>query len=135
MRLQKIVLLACMVGLLHIFAGTALGQEPPKAFAVREFWQTFENDRQKAEKDLVGQYFNFTGVVVDTGMSIYMTPNVMLSEALGGPIYLICVLPRSATGTLSEYKNGDRVTMTGRVHHSKSGGGVVIKDCKRVTPQ
>ena len=135
MRLRKIVLLASMVGLLHIFTGTALGQEPPKTFPVREFWQEFEKDRQKAEKDFIGQYFNFTGVVVDTGMSIYMTPNVMLSEAPEGPIYLICVLPRTDVGTLSEYKNGDRVTMTGRVHHSKSGGGVVIKECKRVTPQ
>ena len=135
MRLRKIVLLACMVGLFHIFAGTALGQEPPKAFPVREFWQAFEKDRQNAEKDLVGQYFNFTGVVVDKGMSIYMTPNIMLSDVPGGSIYLICVLPRTDTGTLSEYKNGDRVTMTGRVHRSKSGGGVVIKDCKRATPQ
>ena len=120
--------------LLLFFAGTAFAQNGSPTFSAREFWQKFEDNRDKAEAEFIGKTFNFTGIVVETGMSVYLTPNVRLSDTPDGTAYLICVLPRADTGTLSEYKKGDQVTMTGRVYRSKSGGGVVIKECKRVTP-
>ena len=122
-----------MLALVLFFPGSVFAQEDLPNFSAKEFWQEFEDDRQKAEEDFIGKTMNFTGVVVETGMSIYLTPNVRLSDAVDGPIYLICVLPRADTGTLSTYNKGDLVTMTGRVYRSKSGGGVVIKECKRAS--
>ena len=80
----------------------------------------------------LGKTVNINGVVVNTGISIYLTPNVMLSDKSDGSIYVICVLPRSDTGTLSGFKKGEQVSMTGRVYSSKIEGGVVIKECRRM---
>ena len=131
MKMAHLFVPAMMVALTLLFFGNVFAQEDLPTFSAGEFWQAFEDDRQKAEKEFIGKTMNFTGVVVETGMSIYLTPNVRLSDAVDGPIYLICVLPRADTATLSTYNTGDRVTMTGRVYRSKSGGGVVIKECRR----
>ena len=98
----------------------------------KDFWQEFQDDRHNAEAKYIGQTLNYTGVVVDTGISIYLTPNVMLSDSPGGRTYLVCVPPRADVNKLSEFKKGEQITMTGRVYRSKAGGGVVIKESKRV---
>ena len=100
--------------------------------SAKDFWQEFQNDKQKAEAKYIGQTLNYTGIVTGTGISIYMTPNVMLSDSADGQNYLICVLPRADVNKLTDFKKGDTVTMTGRVNSSKAGGGVVIKECKQV---
>ena len=100
--------------------------------SAKDFWQEFQNDKQKAEAKYIGQTLNYTGIVTGTGISIYMTPNVMLSDSADGQNYLICVLPRADVNKLSDFSKGDLVTMTGRVNSSKAGGGVVIKECRRV---
>ncbi len=124
-------LIPLAVLLLLTFAGTVMAQDDARTFAAKEFWQEFENDREKAETAFIGKTMTFTGVVVETGMSIYLTPNVKLSDSPDGPVYLICVLPRADAGKLSTFKKGERVTMTGRVYSSKAGGGVVLKDCRQ----
>ena len=103
-----------------------------ETISAKGFWQEFQNDRQKAEAKYLGQTLSYTGVVTGTGISIYMTPNVMLSDSADGQNYLICVLPRADVNKLSDFSKGDLVTMTGRVNSSKAGGGVVIKECRRV---
>ena len=120
-----------MAALILSFPGTAFSQEPSLTFTAKDFWQKFEDDRPTAYEDYVGKTMSFTGVVVETGMSIYLTPNVRLSDTADGPIYLVCVLPRTDVGKLSEYEKGDHVTMIGRVYSGNIGKAVVIKECKR----
>lgn len=130
MRSLKAFILAVPVVLSLAFAGAAFSRDSSQTFPVKEFWQKFEDDRPKAEAEFIGKTLNYTGVVVETGMSVYMTPNVRLSDGPDGRVYLICVLPRADVGELSDYKKGDRITMTGRVYSSKPGKGVVIKECR-----
>ena len=131
MKLLRFCIPALMAALILSFAGTAFSQEPSLSFSAKDFWQKFEDDREKVKEEYIGKTVNVTGVVVETGMSIYLTPNVKLSDTPGGPAYLICVLPRADTGKLAEYNNGDHVTMTGRVYSSNPGKAVVIKECRR----
>jgi len=128
MRFSRVFLSAILV---LTFSGAAFSQDSTRTFSVREFWLEFENDRQKAETEFIGKTLKYTGVVVETGMSIYLTPNVRLSDNPDGRIYLICVLPRGDVGTLKEYKKGETVTMIGRVYRSRPDGGVVAKECRR----
>lgn len=117
-----------------IFAGTAFSQgaDTPKTVNARDFWQAFQNDREKAEKAYIGETVNLSGIVVSTGISVYMTPNVMLSDQAGGTAYVVCVLPRTDAGKLSGFRLGQQVTMTGRVYRGKAGGGIVVKECRQV---
>jgi cytochrome c-type biogenesis protein CcmE len=86
------------------------------------------------------QYLNKTvlikGVVVSTGMSKYLTPNVMLTDQ---GAEAICVLPYhgiaywNRNAQLSDFKEGQTVTMSGRVHNMTKDR-VVLKECKVVSP-
>ena len=98
---------------------------------VQQFWKMFEDDQEKANQTFMGKTINISGIVVDTGISIYLTPNVRLSDKPEGNAYVVCVLPRSETDTLSSYKKGEHITMTGRVYSSRAGERVVIKQCER----
>lgn len=125
--------LALQLALVLALAGTAFSQgaDTPKAMNARDFWQAFQNDREKAEKAYTGETVSLSGVVVSTGISIYMTPNVMLSDQTGGTAYVVCVLPRADTGKLSGFRVGEQITMTGRVYRSKAGGGIIVKECRQ----
>ena len=103
-----------------------------EVFEVQQFWQTFQDGPEKAEQAFLGKTINISGIVVDTGISIYLTPNVRLSDKSEGSAYVVCVLPRSDTDTLSSYKKGERVAMTGRVYSHRAGERVVIKECRRL---
>lgn len=127
----KLLPLALLVILASSLADTAFSQDF-QAVSAKDFWLEFEADREKAEARYVGRTMNFTGVVTDTGTSIYLTPNVMLSDGADGRTYLICVLPRADAGRLADFKKGDLVTMNGRVYRAKAGGGVVIKESKKI---
>ena len=106
-------------------------EAPPEVFDVQQFWKHFEDDHEKANQTFIGKTIVISGIVVDTGISIYLTPNVRLSDKPEGNAYIVCVLPRSETDTLSSYTKGEHVTMTGRVYSSKAGERVVIKQCER----
>jgi len=77
------------------------------------------------------------GIVVDKGMSRYMTPYVELSENGKGPAPALCVLPYvgvaywNRSAQLSDFKQGQTVTMSGRVHNITKER-VVLKECKAV---
>ena len=105
----------------------------PTEFAARDLWLAFKNDQSKAEQDIIGKTIKIQGVVVETGMSVYLTPNVRLSDNPNGVIYVTCVLPRSDTGLLSSFTRGESVTMQGRAYRFSSSGYVVIKESRRVT--
>ena len=125
MRYTKLIVVLFILS----FAQSAFSEG---TISAKDFWQEFQNDKQKADAKYIGQTLNYTGIVTGTGISIYMTPNVMLSDSADGQNYLICVLPRADVNKLTDFNKGDTVTMTGRVNSSKAGGGVVIKECKQV---
>ena len=78
-------------------------------------------DLRKVVSDDLGaaraQYLNKTvqvkGTVASTYISRFMTPNVVISNE-GAEI--TCVLPYRDMGKLSNFKPGQAVTMSGRVH-------------------
>ena len=133
MQKSKLLILALPVLLIISFTQFAVSQDISQIMTAKDFWQEFQNNKQDAETRYIGQTLKYTGIVAGTGISIYMTPNVMLSDSSDGQTYLICVLPRADVNKLSEFKKGDKITMIGRVYRSKSGGGVVIKECKQVS--
>ena len=105
----------------------------PERHDARQLWQAFLDDHGKAEQTLVGKTIEISGIVVETGMSIYFTPNVRLSDAADGEILVVCVLPRSDVGLLADFKKGEKLVMSGRVYRlSPSSGAVVIKESRRV---
>ncbi|MDL2263057.1 OB-fold putative lipoprotein [Synergistaceae bacterium OttesenSCG-928-I11] len=132
MRHSKFIALILATVLVLVFAQIAFSETGIQTIGAKNFWQEFEDDREKAEAKYIGQTLNFTGVVTGTGISIYLTPNVMLSDSPNGRTHLVCVLPRADVGKLSEFKKGEQATLMGRVYRSKSGGSVVIKECRRV---
>ena len=111
----------------------AFAAEPTGLFEARQLWQLFKENQDKAGQDLIGKTIDIQGVVVETGMSVYLTPNVRLSNSAGGQIFVTCVLPRSDTGLLSTFNAGEKVTMRGRVYRFSSNEYVVIKESHRVT--
>ena len=132
MRHSKLSMLVITIFLISFFIYPAFSQDGIITISAKDFWLEFQNDKHTAESKYIGQTMNYTGVVVGTGISIYMTPNVMLSDNIDGSVYLICVLSRGDVDKLSQFKKGDTITMNGRVYRSKTGGGVVIKECKQV---
>jgi len=133
-RLQSLLipLLLSLTVCLPVFAAES-SEKATLEFKARQLWQSFQDDQAKAEQELIGKTIQITGIVVETGMSIYLTPNVRLSNAADGTIYVSCVLPRADTGLLSSFNKGDHVTMSGRVHRlSPRTDAVVIKESKRV---
>lgn len=101
-----------------------------------ELSRAFRDSREQAGEKYLGSTVLVSGIVRETGMSIYMTPNVMLSDTGEGPVYSICVLPRADTGRLGQYKKGQRVIMSGRVYRFiEDDGRVVMKECVEVVPR
>ena len=117
-----------------VFSLPAAAADEP--LEVRQLWLMFQDNGGKAGNDLLGKTVTVSGVVVETGMSVYLTPNVRLSDAQTGGVYVVCVLPRGDAGLLSGFAKGERVTMTGRVYRGDPNGGrVVLKECRRAAGQ
>jgi membrane-bound inhibitor of C-type lysozyme len=115
---------------------------PPSCSPIVEQEVLTPYDLRKAVSDDLdaarARYLNETvqikGTVGSTGMSRYMTPNVVLTDR-GAEI--ICVLPYvgiaywNRNAQLSDFEIGQTVTMSGRVH-GMSERAVVFKECEVV---
>lgn len=100
-----------------------------------ELSRAFRDHPEQTEEKYLGKTLLISGMVRETGMSIYMTPNVMLADTEEGEVFVICVLPRADTGRLGQYKKGQRVIMSGRVYRFiQDDGRVVMKECVEVAP-
>ena len=99
------------------------------AITAGDLRKAFADDQNAAEARYLGKTILVEGVVLSTGMSIYLTPTVSLSDREGGVLLAICVLPRLDANKLSDFKPGQSVTMSGRVYRL-SERGVIIKECK-----
>jgi hypothetical protein len=122
--------LVCLLALnMALTAGAAVAGE---ALEARALWQAFQADQRGAADTYFTRQVTVSGVVVETGMSIYATPNVKLSDAQGGDVYVICVLPRADAFKLSDFTIGERASLVGTVRHNNKGA-VVIKECRAAT--
>ncbi len=93
---------------------------------VYELYNDLNNETATFEFD---DALTVNGVVVETGISIWATPYVSLSDKKDGTVYVTCVLPRADTLKLKDFKKGEKVTMQGNYYdfHNK----VIIKKCKK----
>jgi len=132
MLYRKCLFAVLLLGAVSLSAVAAVAEESPSVFDARKLWQSFHDTQSSAEHALIGKTIQIRGVVIETGMSIYLTPNVRLSDTAGGQIYVTCVLPRGDTGLLSTFAVGEEVTMSGRVYRFSSSGSVVVKESQRV---
>ncbi|MCL2029275.1 MAG: OB-fold putative lipoprotein [Deltaproteobacteria bacterium] len=106
----------------------ACGVAEPAAITAHDLLKAFTDDPGAAEKLYLGKTVRIKGIVLSTGISRYMTPNVELSDRAGGTLQAVCVLPRLDADKLSGFTPGRSVTMSGRVYKHFSGR-MVIKDC------
>jgi len=126
-RMLVILLVGAMCSSAGIVNAADTAETSLPMFEAQHLWKTYPEDQ-----NLVGKTVQVSGVVVETGMSIYMTPTVRLSDKAGGDSYVICVLPRKDTGLLSSFTVGEQVTMRGRVYSRSSSGIIVVKESQRV---
>ena len=129
-RLRKAGLLVWLLVLIvMVAAGTAMAGE---AVEVKVLWHEFQDNQQAAADKYFTREVTVSGVVIEAAMSIYATPAIRLSDVKDGETYVICVLPRTDMLKLSDFKPGERATLTGEVR-SYNKGRVVIKGCRVVT--
>jgi len=93
--------------------------------------KAFIDNPDAAKAQYLGKVVQVKGIVISKGMSIYVTPNVMLSDHEEGTAQAICVLPRLDVGKLSDFTVGQSVTMSGKVYNM-SESRIVLKECKAV---
>jgi len=91
-------------------------------------WKAYQTNPEKFVENHTGTKINIEATVEDTHISIYLTPVVSLVDKNGEVPKVICVLPRTDTPKLSNYKKGEKVKMTGNFYaaHEK----IVIKQCQ-----
>ena len=126
-RLLVALALACIM---LTGSPTAFGAEQ-KTVAAHDLLKAFIDNHNAAEEKYLGKTIRINGVVLATGISKYMTPNVELSDRKDGVTQVICVLPRLDVDKLSGFAPGQNVTMSGRVY-KHSSGRMIVKECGTV---
>ena len=112
-----------------LLAGTAVASGAERiVISAHDLRKAAIDDRNAAEARYLNKTVRISGIVLSTGISRYMTPNVELSDREGGPVQAICVLPRLDAGKLSDFKPGQSATMSCRVH-ALSERAVILKEC------
>jgi len=124
----------CLAG----YAWSAVTSETEqKAFAPHDLPKAFAENSSEAKAQYMDKTVQIKGVVVDKGMSRYMTPYVELSENGKGPAPALCVLPYvgiaywNRSAQLSGFEQGQTVTISGRVHNLNENR-VLLKESKVV---
>jgi hypothetical protein len=108
-----------------------------KIFAPQDLSKTFGANPDAAKAQYMGETVQIKGIVIDKGMSIYMTPYVELSESGKGPAFARCVFPYvgiaywNRSAQISDFEPGQIVTISGRVN-SLNGNRILLKDSKVV---
>ena len=131
MRKILAAVVVCGILLLGLSTMSATSGTERSVISAHELRKAFDDDKNAAEARYLGNTISVEGVVLSTGMSRYLTPNVVLSDREGGEVKAICVLPRLDANKLSDFKIGQTVTMSGRVYRL-SDRGVVLKECQAV---
>ena len=97
-------------------------------FTAYDLCKVVSDDLDTARAQYLNETVQVKGTVASTYMSRYLTPNVTLSDR-GAEI--TCVLPYLDVAKLSSFKQGQLVTISGRVH-VMSENRVLLKECKTV---
>ena len=128
--LKRLWLVGWVVFLLVFPAGVSvIFSAEQEVITAYDLLKTFTDDQSAAEEQYLNKIVQIEGVVVSTGISRFMTPNVELSDTADGAVQAVCVLPRLDADKLSDFKPGQSVTMSGKVYKFYSGR-MVIKECK-----
>jgi hypothetical protein len=132
--LCTVAIVVCLVG--YGWPAATFGTEE-KVFTPHDLPRAFAENPSEAKAQYMDKIVQIKGIVVDKGMSRYITPNVELSESGKGPASAICVLPYvgiaywNRSAQLSDFEQGQTVIMSGRVH-SLNENRVLLKESKVV---
>ena len=125
--MRRILAVFALCGaLLAVPAGMSGAEQA--VIASHDLYKAVIDNPGAVQEQYQGKTILVQGIVLSTGISRYMTPNVVLSDREGGEPQIICVLPRLDAGKLSDFKPGQRVTMVGRAHRLSER--VVLKECR-----
>jgi hypothetical protein len=108
-----------------------------KIFAPQDLPKIYAENPNGAKEQYMNKTVQIKGIVVDKGMSIYMTPNIELSEDGKEPALAVCVFPYvgivywERSDQISEFEKGQTVIISGRVH-SLNENRVLLKESKAV---
>jgi hypothetical protein len=128
-----ITIVVCLVG--YTCNAAPLSEVEEKIFAPHELPKAFAENPDATKAQYMGKTVLIKGIVVDKGMSVYMTPYVALSESGKEPTPARCVLPYigiaywNRSGQLSDFEIGQTVIMSGRVHNLNENR-VLLKESK-----
>ena len=128
---MKIVLFALILTctFFSIYTDTAIATESEEVITAGDLFQAYKANSATTREKYLNRRIQIDGVVLQTYMSRYMTPNVDLSDRAGGEVMAICVLSRLDMGKLTNYTPGQTATFSGRVH-AFGENRIIIKDTK-----
>ena len=130
--LCALAIVVCLAGYAWSAATSVTGE---KVFAPHDLPKAFAANPSEAKTQYMNKTVQIKGIVVDKGMSRYMTPYVELSESGKGPAPARCVLPYhglaywNRSAQLADFEQGQTVTMSGRVN-SLNENRVLLKESK-----
>lgn len=130
--MKKVCFLLCFFLITMCAAPLCRADEAaPPRFEAAAIAAMAKEDGDALETAYLGKRIAVGGVVTETGISIYATPYVRLSDGAEGEAMAVCVLPRLDAAKLLSFQNGERVTLEGRLY-SVRNGRVVLKECVKV---
>lgn len=98
--------------------------------AVKDVFTVYNELMSQEYKPEFDDPITVTGIVTETGISIYATPYINLSNEKNGTVYATCVLPRTDALKLKEFKKGEKVILQGNFYAFRDKA--VIKKCKKI---
>lgn len=117
-------------------SGSPIAGTVGEVHQVRALREVFEANAEEALKIYEHKDITVEGHVIESGMSVYMTPMVQLSDRADGKIYAACILPRRDFGKLDEYTKGRKVRFSGNCRGlTFNEEWVLIKECREVPPE
>ena len=128
------VIVFCLAGYAWSAATSGVDEE---IFTPQFLPDAFAKNPDGTKEQYMNKIVQIKGIVIGKGMSIYMTPNLELTENGDGPATAICVLPYvgiaywNRSAQLDDFEIGQTVTMSGRVH-SLNENRVLLKESKAV---
>ena len=128
---MKKVLLTSLLGLALLLACSSISVASQEAISAADLFRAYQTNTPATKEKYLNKTIQINGVVVQTYMSRYMTPNVDLSDRANGDVMAICVLSRLDMGKLSNYTPGQTAAFSGRVH-AFGENRVIIKDTQPV---
>ena len=136
--MKKILCAILLIICLASYAWSAATSETEEEiFAPQDLPKAFAKNPSEAKAQYMNKTVQIKGIVVDKGMSRYITPNLELSENGEKPAPAICVLPYvgiaywNRSAQLDDFEIGQTVIISGRVH-SLNENRVLLKESKVV---